>query len=92
MTMANYALLLVAFDGLRLKAVDWTADATNTASIAVMERLGGSLIDRYPVKGSELRNEEVRVRVTRKSLVPPTEGPQDLRQLLGDSRSTGHRK
>ena len=39
--LANYAMLLVAFDGLLLRAVDWTADATNAASVAVMQRLGG---------------------------------------------------
>lgn len=91
MTMANYAMLLVAFDGLLLGAVDWTADVGNTASIAVMERLGGRQIDRYPVKGSAVREEEVRVRVTRTSLVNPADGPETLRALLRQSVDTGKR-
>jgi len=49
MTMANHVLLLVAFEGLGLKAVDWTADVRNSPSIAVMTRLGGSEIDRVPI-------------------------------------------
>ena len=91
MTMANYAMLLVAFDGLLLGAVDWTADVGNTASIAVMERLGGKQIDRYPVKGSAVREEEVRVRVTHSSIVSPAQGPESLRALLKRSPATGTR-
>jgi RimJ/RimL family protein N-acetyltransferase len=91
MTMANYAMLLVAFDGLLLGAVDWTADVSNAASIAVMERLGGREIDRYPVKGSAVREEEVRVRVTRGCLVSPREGPETLRALLGRPQVSGTR-
>lgn len=86
MTMANYVLLLVALDGLLLAAVDWTSDASNEASIAVMHRLGGQLIDRYPIRGSETRSEEVRVRVYRKSLERPAGGPSTLRALLAKSR------
>lgn len=92
MTMANYTMLLVAFDGLLLRAVDWTADASNVASIAVMTRLGGRQIDRYPVKGSKLRDEEVRVRVTRKSWNRPDGGPQNLPELLGARRSAAARE
>lgn len=91
MTMANYAMLLVAFDGLMLGAVDWTADVSNTASIAVMERLGGRQIDRYPVRGSAVREEEVRVRVTRDALLNPAEGPENLRALLNGASRTGTR-
>ena len=95
MTMANYAMLLLAFDGLLLRAVDWTADATNTASVAVMQRLGGGQIDRYPVTGGALRAEEVRVRLSREGLVRPKDGPRTLRELLGKSGGRlpkGHKK
>jgi len=82
MTMANHAMLLIAFDGLLLGAVDWTSDASNTGSIAIMERLGGREIDRYPVKGSASRAEEVRFRITRATLEKPVGGPSSLRELL----------
>ena len=91
MTMANYAMLLVAFDGLMLGAVDWTADVTNTASTAVMQRLGGRKIDQYPVRGSAVRDEEVRFRVTRADLLNPSGGPENLRELLTGASRSGKR-
>ncbi len=81
MTLANALILLVAFDGLGLKAIDWVADAENTTSIAVMTRLGATLVDRYPARDG-IREFEVRYRLARRKFAPYATGPARLRALL----------
>jgi RimJ/RimL family protein N-acetyltransferase len=81
-TYANRLAVLIAFDGLRLRAVDWTADAENSASIAVMRRLGGAEVARYAIRNVALRTAEVRYRLTRRGLTLDPTGPPRLRDLL----------
>lgn len=81
MTLANSLILHVAFDGLGLKAIDWVADAENTTSIAVMTRLGATLVDRYRARDG-IREFEVRYRLTRRRFSPDATGPGRLRALL----------
>jgi RimJ/RimL family protein N-acetyltransferase len=80
-TMANHALVIVAFEGLKLRAVDWTADVENVASIRVMERLGARLVARYPTPHEANRTEEVRYRLERRAYRPPAGGPVHLADL-----------
>jgi RimJ/RimL family protein N-acetyltransferase len=81
-TYANRLALLVAFEGLGLGAVDWTADAENEASIAVMRRLGAERVDTYRVRDLSHRTVEVRYRVSRRGYDPDPTGPRRLRDLL----------
>lgn len=82
MTLANALLLRVAFEGLRLKAVDWVADAANAPSIAVMERLGARRIACYATPTQTRREFEARYRLTRRAFTPPPDGPPSLHSLL----------
>jgi RimJ/RimL family protein N-acetyltransferase len=81
-TLANRIVLLIAFDGMRLRAVDWTADEANAASIAVMQRLGGERVDSYRVRDLANRRVEVRYRVERSRYRADPTGPTSLRDLL----------
>jgi RimJ/RimL family protein N-acetyltransferase len=81
-TLANRIALLIAFDGMRLRAVDWTADEANEASIAVMRRLGGARVDCYRVRDLAHRRVEVRYRVERSRYRADATGPITLRDLL----------
>ena len=80
-TLANHALVIVAFEGMKLRAVDWTADAANGPSIRVMERLGARLVSRHATPGQANRTEEVRYRLERRAYRPPAGGPVHLRDL-----------
>ena len=79
---ANRLILLIAFEGLGLKAVDWTAADGNDDSIAVMTRLGAEYMDTYPTPGRLYRDSEVRYRLTRRSHHVADSGPRNLRELL----------
>jgi hypothetical protein len=81
-TLANRIVLLIAFDGMRLRAVDWTADEANAASIAVMRRLGGERVDSYRVRDLANRRVEVRYRVERSRYRADPTGTTSLRDLL----------
>ncbi len=81
-TRANRLILLIAFEGLGLKAVDWTAADGNDDSIAVMTRLGAEYMDTYPTPGRLYRDSEVRYRLTRRSHHVADSGPRNLRELL----------
>jgi RimJ/RimL family protein N-acetyltransferase len=83
-TLANRLVLAIAFDGIGLRAVDWTADARNADSIAVMERLGARHIatNKAWTAGREL---EVRYRVERASYHADPTGPASLRALIRES-------
>ena len=81
-TMANRLTLLIAFDGLRLRAVDWTADGSNESSIAVMRRLGGEKVDCYRTRDLAHRSVQVRYRVERSRYCADPTGPGTLRELL----------
>jgi RimJ/RimL family protein N-acetyltransferase len=83
-TLANRLVLAIAFDGIGLRAVDWTADAANARSIAVMVRLGGRLMSEYRSTISG-RACEVRYRVERRRYRPDATGPQDLDELIRES-------
>jgi RimJ/RimL family protein N-acetyltransferase len=80
-TLANRLVLLIGFEGLTLKSIDWVADERNAASIAVMTRLGAEFVDRYPVE-DPARQAEVRYRVMRRRYKPDSTGPKNLRSLL----------
>lgn len=82
MTRANRLILLIAFEGLGLRAVDWTAAEGNDDSIAVMTRLGADYLDTYPTPGRLYRESEVRYRLTRRSFEPGDGGPRNLRELF----------
>ena len=83
-TLANRLLLPIAFEGLGLRAVDWTTDAENAASIAVVERLGARIVSSGPsrVPGREV---EVRYRLERRRFHADPTGPGGLRHLLHES-------
>lgn len=80
-TYANRLILLIAFEGLGLGAVDWTADGENAASIAVMRRLGAEKTDSYRVRDMSQRTVEVRYRVSRSTYTSDPTGPHRLRDL-----------
>ena len=81
-TRANHLLLTVAFDALGLDAVEWTANAENERSIAVMERLGAALVERRPTPDRQDRRAEVRYRLAKEAYTHPADGPPDLAALL----------
>ncbi len=83
-TLANRLVLAIAFDGIGLRAVDWTADARNVDSIAVMERLGARHLATNPARTSG-RGLEVRYRVERAAYRPDPTGPDNLRVLVRES-------
>lgn len=84
MTLANRLVLAIAFDGIGLRAVDWTADAENSDSIALMRRLGARHIGTNQgwTRGREL---EVRYRMERAMYRTDPTGPTNLRALLRES-------
>ena len=81
-TYANRIALAIAFDGLRLRAVDFTADEANAASIAVMRRLGAERVDCYRPRDLAHRRVEVRYRVERSRYRGDPTGPSSLGDLL----------
>lgn len=81
-TLANRLVLAIAYEGLGLKAVDWTADARNVASISVFERLGATRMGESPVTGVSGRTSEVRYRLARRAFSKSADGPDTLRDLL----------
>jgi RimJ/RimL family protein N-acetyltransferase len=81
-TLANHVALLVAFDGLGLDAVEWTANGENDRSIAVMERLGATFVDRRPTPDRADRSSEVRYRLARSAYRHLPDGPPSLDVIL----------
>jgi RimJ/RimL family protein N-acetyltransferase len=81
-SMANRLVLPIAFEGFGLKAVDWTSDPRNAASIAVFERLGARRVGEFAVSGVAGRTAEVRYRLARRGYHPSPDGPPSLRALL----------
>jgi ribosomal-protein-alanine N-acetyltransferase len=80
-TMANWLVLLIGFEGMRLRSIDYVADAENGASVAVMERAGARRVAPYPVNGPGQRHMEVRYRLTRRRFRPPADAPASLAEL-----------
>ena len=81
-TLANRLLLPLAFEALALPAVDWVADARNSASIAVFGRLGATKVAEYPASGVGGRESEVRYRLARRAFVQTEGGPCSVDELL----------
>lgn len=81
MTMALEVVLRVGFEGMRLRAVDLTADADNRASIAVMERVGARLEGVFP-SSHAAGGFEARYRIARAAFRPSPTGPRRLADLL----------
>lgn len=90
-TLANRLILTIAFEGLGLLSVDWTADARNAASIAIMKRLGGRLIATIRTEDRSGREFEVRYRLSRDRYERDMSGPSSLRFLIraSDNAETG---
>jgi len=86
-TLANRLVLPVAFEGFGVRAVDWTADARNAASIGVFRRLGARNVGEFPVDRVPFRTSEVRYRRPRLGYEPDPTGPQNLRDLLRTSKT-----
>jgi RimJ/RimL family protein N-acetyltransferase len=84
-TRAVALLLPIAFEGLGLPAVDFTAQAANRSSIAVMERLGASFVGRSERIEHGRRVEEVRYRVRRRGFRPAESGPHRLAEFVLES-------
>jgi RimJ/RimL family protein N-acetyltransferase len=81
-TRATRMVIPIAFEGLRLPAVDFTADSANLASIRVMERLGATRVAEYPTPDRSGRVAEVRYRLPRRRYRADPGGPQSLSSLL----------
>jgi RimJ/RimL family protein N-acetyltransferase len=81
-TRAVHLLLLIAFDGIGLPAVDFIAHAENSPSIAVMERVGAVLVGKYPRSERLGSGLEVRYRIPRRGNLLSVDGPTALAQVL----------
>lgn len=66
-TVANQMLLVVAFKGLRLNAVDWVANENNTDSIAVIMRLNAKHLGTVAKHSCDGRVVEMRFRLSKTS-------------------------
>lgn len=81
-TYANHLLIRIAFDGLRLKAVDWAVDAANAASIRVIERLGAEFLSCLETPRRAHRDAEARYRLARRAYAPPDDAPATIEAML----------
>jgi RimJ/RimL family protein N-acetyltransferase len=78
-TRAAWMMVVVGFEGLGLRAVDFAAEAENASSIAVMERIGASLVSR--TAPSARRSGEVRYRIRRSAFRERLEAPRTIEDL-----------
>jgi RimJ/RimL family protein N-acetyltransferase len=84
-TLANHVIILVGFEGLGLRSLDWIANAENRASISVMERVGARLLWRGSVANRPFRTFEVRYRLDRSRYRRLADGPRYLTDLIAPS-------